>query len=345
MSSLHREYQTEVVLAEPGQFLLRQGSLAEPAPGEARLRIHRIGVCGTDWHAFRGRQPFFEYPRVLGHELAAEIVAVNGPSEFSVGDLVAVEPYLNDPDSPASQKGKTNCCESLRCLGVHCDGGMRPEINMPIKKLLHADGIALEQIALVEMLCIGAHAVNRANPDASETALVLGAGPIGMSVITFLRSRVDRLVVADLDAARLAFCREGLGVKETLRLSEGINLERAVRDAFSGQLPDLVFDATGSGASMRSTFRLAAHGGKIIFVGLFLGEIPFDDPNFHRRELTLLASRNATSGEFSQVLNAIERGEVDVSSWITHRMRLEEVPERFPILANDPTVRKAVIEV
>lgn len=337
--------QPEIVLAEPGRFERRSGILPDPRPGEARVRIRRIGVCGTDIHAFHGRQPFFEYPRILGHELAAEVVAVHGTSDVREGEIVAIEPYLNDPASPASLRGRTNCCESLRVLGVHCDGGMRPEINVPLTKLHRAASASPDQLALVEMLCIGRHAVNRASVAAEDVVLVSGAGPIGLSVITFLKGLGKRLVVADLSEARLAFCQEVMGVEATLLTAGKTDLEGSLRDACGGGLPDLIFDVTGSRTSMNASFRLAAHGGRIVFVGLFQGEVVFDDPNFHRRELTVMSSRNATSAEFGQVIAVMELGAVDANPWITHRMGFDEVPERFGRVVTDPTLRKAVIEL
>ncbi len=336
--------QPEIVLAEPGRFERRTGTLPDPSPGEARVRIRRIGVCGTDIHAYYGRQPFFEYPRLLGHELAAEVVAVNGASDLNPGEAVAVEPYLNDSASPASRKGKTNCCEALRVLGVHCDGGMRPELNLPLTKLHRAASASLDQLALVEMLCIGRHAVNRARVEPGEKVLVLGAGPIGWSVTAFLEGRGERVAVADLNESRLAFCREAFGVGRTIRVGSEGGLAETLRDHFGG-LPDVIFDATGNRGSMLSTFELAAHGGRIVFVGLFQGEVVFDDPNFHRRELTVMSSRNATSEEFGQVIAAMESGVVDTEPWITHRMALDEVPERFGKVVSDPALRKAVVEV
>jgi len=336
--------QPEIVLAAPGRLERRTGTLPDPGPGEARIRIRCIGVCGTDIHAFHGRQPFFDYPRILGHELGAEIVSVNGDTDLKPGESVAVEPYLNDPASPASRKGRPNCCESLRVLGVHCDGGMRPELNVPLTKLHRGASASFDQLALVEMLCIGRHAVNRANLGEAESVLVLGAGPIGLGALAFLRGRTRRTVVADLSESRLAFSREVLGVGETVCVGQGIDLAGILRDRLGG-LPDVIFDATGSRASMLSTFSLAAHGGRIVFVGLFRGEVSFDDPDFHRRELTVMSSRNATPPEFGQVIAALESGEVDTSPWITHRMAFDEVPGRFGAVLSDPGLRKAVIEL
>ena len=337
--------QKQIILVEPGRFIASTGTLPDPAPGEARIRIRRIGVCGTDIHAFHGRQPFFDYPRILGHELGAEVVSIQGDSTLQPGEAVAVEPYLNDANSPASQKGKTNCCESLRVLGVHCDGGMRPEMNIPIRKLHRATSASMDQLALVEMLCIGQHAVNRSLVALSETALVLGAGPIGLSVLSFLKGRTKRLVVADLSESRLDFCRNAMGADETILVNPAGDLPGDIRKSLGGLLPDVIFDATGNRESMLSTFALAAHGGRIVFVGLFQGDVVFNDPDFHRRELTLMSSRNATSAEFAQVIAAMETGAVDTGPWITHRLAFEEVTENFSRTIADPLLRKAVIHL
>ncbi len=335
-------------LERPGHFEAIADPLPSPGPDEARLRLHRIGVCGTDIHAYHGRQPFFNYPRILGHELAGEVLSAPAGSGLKAGDLVAVEPYLNDPLSPASRKAKPNCCEQLQVLGVHCDGGMRTELNVPARKLHLASSLSLDQMASVEMLGIGYHAVGRSAAVGTECALLLGAGPIGLSVLTFLRSRVERVVVADLSHNRLDFCRDALGVSHTLHLSKEMDetsLLHAVRQACGGELPDLVFDATGSRASMERTFQLVAHGGTIVLVGLTTEPLALDDANFHRREITLKASRNATTTEFRAVIDAIADGKAETDSWITHRLKLDEVPGRFATMVGDRDLRKAIIEV
>jgi threonine dehydrogenase-like Zn-dependent dehydrogenase len=222
---------------------------------------------------------------------------------------------------------------------------MRPDLNIPLHKLHRAASASMDQLALVEMLCIGQHAVNRSLVSTTENVLVLGAGPIGLSVISFLKGLTKRLIVADLSESRLAFCREVMGVDETVMVRPGTNPEEPIRTALGGALPDVIFDATGNRGSMLSTFDLAAHGGRIVFVGLFQGEVVFQDPNFHRRELTVMSSRNATSEEFGQVIAAMESGQIDTSPWITHRLDFAEVPSRFGDVISDPALRKAVIHL
>lgn len=333
-----------VVLEAPGRFGHGDSPEPEPGPSDALVRIHRVGVCGTDLHAFHGRQPFFTYPRILGHELGVEVVAIGADVRgLKVGDRCSVEPYLHCGTCIACRRGKPNCCTQLQVLGVHTDGGMRPRLGVPAAKLHASADLTFDQLALVETLAIGAHAVERAGLAADDFVLVIGAGPIGLSVIQFALASGARVAVADLSDSRLAFCRERLGVNHLVK--PGPALPDELRKISGGDLPTALIDATGSAQSMAATFDLAAHGGRIVFVGLFPDDLSFNDPNFHRRELTLLASRNALPGTFTSIIAAIKSGRIDTTPWITHRLSLDEVPARFPTVSADPALLKAMIEI
>src|SRR5829696_7624880 len=189
-----------------------------PGPGEAIVRVQRIGICGTDLSGYLGKMPFFSYPRIPGHELGVEVVAVGpGVTNVKVGDRAAVEPYINCQTCYSCTRGHTNCCENHQTLGVHCDGGLRPLFTIPARKLHVSKTLTFEQLALVETLGIGLHAINRANPKPDETVLVIGAGPIGLSVIEFAKLAGSRVVVMDLNEQRLRFVREKMGVAETIQ--------------------------------------------------------------------------------------------------------------------------------
>ena len=320
----------QIALQQPGEFVRREAIEPRAGEGEALVRIHRIGVCGTDLHAFAGRQPFFEYPRVLGHELGVEIVEVAANDRgLRAGDRCAIEPYLSCGQCHACRLGKTNCCERLRVLGVHTDGGMQPYFAIPVPLLHKSDKLSLDQLALVETLGIGAHAVERSGLRAGETAVVVGAGPIGLAVIQFAVAAGAAVRVLDVSPSRREFAAR-FGV--------------ATAEAFDGELADVVFDATGNGSSMEQSFQFVSHGGRLVFVGLIQGRISFDDPHFHRREITLLASRNS-AGRFPQIIRMIEEGQIDTAPWITHRMSLSAVPTEFPHLRQQPNLVKAMIEV
>ena len=333
----------QIILEQPGRFVAADVSEPSAVEGEVLVRVHRIGVCGTDLHAFAGKQPFFSYPRVLGHELGVEVIDPGEASGLKAGDRCAVEPYLNCGKCIACRRGKPNCCAALQVLGVHTDGGMRPLLSVPARKLHPSAKLDFEQLALVETLAIGAHAVGRAQPAADEFVLVIGAGPIGLSVIQFAQARGVKLAVMDVSESRLEFCRK-LGVLHTLK--PGATAGEELKRLGGGDLPTCVIDATGNPASMMGCFDLPAHGGRIVFVGLFQGDVTFNDPNFHRRELTILASRNALPGTFREVIKLVEGGQIDTRPWITHRLKLADVPGMFPRdIAGNTSVLKAMIEV
>ncbi len=334
-----------IQLETPGEFREIEAESPTRLGGEALVRVHRIGVCGTDIHAYNGRQPFFEYPRILGHELGVEVVAVDPDNEcgIEIGDRCSIEPYMNDANSPASRSGKSNCCERLNVIGVHSDGGMRPFITVPTHKLHKSESLSYDQLALIETLCIGAHGIERSMLSQGESALVIGTGPIGLGAIQFAMSLGNRVIVADISEERLAFCRDVIKVPHVLK-ADAPDFEETLRETCGGNLPQVVLDATGNRFSMQGTFELAAHGGRIVFVGLLMGDISFDDPNFHKRELTLMASRNATPDTFKKVIAAVESGAIDTNPWITHRMKLSEVPQAFESTIAEPNLIKAMIE-
>jgi 2-desacetyl-2-hydroxyethyl bacteriochlorophyllide A dehydrogenase len=336
-----------IILTEPGRFeLTRTQPPREPPPGHALVRVDRIGVCGTDLHAFRGEQPFFSYPRILGHELGVEVVALapDVALDLAPGDRCAVEPYLDCGACVACRAGKINCCVRLQVLGVHTDGGMREQIVVPAAKLHRSAALSFEQLALVETLGIGAHAVGRARVRAGEWALVIGAGPIGLTVMQFARLAGARVIALDLEPGRLDFCRKHLGVEQTVMAGE--RALAVIQELTDGDLPTVVFDATGSPRSMHGAFHYVANGGRLVFVGLFQGDVTFHDPEFHRRELTLLASRNATGAELRRIIGLIEGGQIDTLPWITHRAPLAETPAQFPSwLRRESGVIKAMLTI
>lgn len=316
-----------------------------PGPGEALVRVHRVGICGTDIGGYLGKMPFFSYPRIPGHELGVEVLDV-GPDVANVrpGDRCAVEPYINCQACHACKRGKTNCCEKHQTLGVHCDGGLRPRFLVPARKLHVSRSLAFEQLALVETLAIGCHAVDRGGLEAIDSCLIVGAGPIGLATLEFARLTGARVIMLDVNERRLAFCRERMGIEHTLMPSD--RLEDALRDLTDGHLPDVVIDATGNHVSMSQSFGLIAHGGRLVFVGITTEEVRFRHPVFHRPEGTLLCSRNAPSGDFRRIIDLIEAGRIDTGPWITHRTSLDDLPGAFPdLIRPESGTIKAVVEI
>lgn len=319
-----------------------------PGPGEALLRVHRVGICGTDIGGYLGKMPFFSYPRVPGHELGVEVLAVgDGVTGVRPGDRCAVEPYLNCGHCHSCRRGHTNCCATNRTLGVMCDGGLTERIVLPAGKLHPSARLTFDQLALVETLAIGCHAVDRGTPGPGETLLVIGAGPIGLSVIEFARLTGGRTLVLDLNEDRLAFVRKHMGIADTI-LSRGDGSERAaVEELTGGQGADVVIDATGSHVSMSRALEYCAFKGRLVYVGITQSDLTFPHaPFLHRRELDIRASRNALPGDFSRIIRLIEDGRIDTRPWITHSAEFDGMIEAFPgWVRPESGVIKAVVRV
>ena len=321
---------------------------AAPGPGEALVRVHRIGICGTDYGGYLGKMPFFSYPRIPGHELGVEVATVGeGVANVRPGDRCAVEPYINCQRCYSCERGHTNCCENHQTLGVHCDGGMRPLFLVPARKLHISRTLAFEQLALVETLAIGCHAINRGHPQPGEHVLVIGAGPIGLSVIEFAKLGGAKTIVMDMNEQRLAFVRERLGIGDTI-LTQGDGEElKALSALTGGRLADVVVDATGSNKSMSHALNYCTFAGRLVYVGITQQEVSFPHaPIMHRRELTLLASRNALPPEFTRIITLIEDGQLDTRPWLTHHADFAELIRVFPEWLKPETgVIKAIVHV
>src|SRR5206468_972078 len=221
-------------------------------------------------------------------------------SNVKPGDRCSVEPYINCQTCYSCRRGHTNCCESHKTLGVMCDGGMCERMILPARKLHVSRQLTFEQLALVETLAIGCHAINRADPKPGENVLVIGAGPIGLSVIEFAKLSEVKTIVMDLNEQRLAFVREKMGVPDTIvTKGDGDELNR-LTELTDGQLADVVVDATGSNISMSHALNYCAFAGRLVYVGITPELVSFPHaPVLHRRELTILASRNALAPDFA----------------------------------------------
>ncbi|SCY70774.1 2-desacetyl-2-hydroxyethyl bacteriochlorophyllide A dehydrogenase [Paenibacillus polysaccharolyticus] len=334
-----------IVCEEIDRLVLKDLPQSERGEGEALVAIQRIGICGTDLHAYKGNQPFFTYPRILGHELAGIIEEI-GPNEAGLqpGDQVSIIPYLHCGHCIACRSGKTNCCASMQVMGVHVDGGMRERITVPVSHLLRAEGLTLDETAMVEPLSIGAHAVRRAALQPGERVVVIGAGPIGLGVMAFAKQAGAYVIAVDRNLDRLELSRTWAGVDEIVQADEQA-LQR-VSEITGGDYATAVFDATGNVHSMNGAIPYVAHGGQLIFVGLVKADITFHDPEFHKREMSMLGSRNATREDFEQVLSTLRDKKLTMDGYITHRAPFEELPTAMDTwLLPESQVVKAIVEL
>lgn len=316
------------VVVEPGTFEIQSRPIITEVPeGWVLIDICAVGLCGTDYHIFEGKHPFLAYPRVIGHELSGR-VAQDGDG-WSAGDLVVVNPYLSCGTCRACKRGKPNCCSKIEVLGVHRDGGLVPQLAVPAANLYAADGLTPRQAAMVEFLAIGAHAVRRSEVTKGDTVLVTGVGPIGIGAALFARLMGAHVTLLDLSAERLAMASDKFG------FDSGYASPDAAIQATSGEGFDVVFDATGHGGAIEAGFPAVAHGGSYVLVSVVKDDITFNDPEFHKREMRLIGSRNALKADFDWVMSAFRDNLIDADALCSNVLSLTELTTAFGELAAD----------
>ena len=320
---------------------------AAPGAGQALVRTHRMGVCGTDISCYLGKFPFFDFPRIPGHELGVEVLAVgDGVTNVAVGDRCSVEPYMNCGHCYPCRRGATNCCKNLKVIGVMTNGGLCESFLVRADKLHPSTKLSYDQLALVETLAIGCHANDRANPRPADHAMIIGMGPIGLATLEFAKFTGARISVMDMNADRLEFVKRNYGIENTIHFAgDGSELER-MRELTGGDMYQTIIDATGNRHSMSGALGYLASTGTLVYVGITTDEITFKHPVMHKPEASILASRNALPSDFTRIIGLIERGLIDTDAWITHRTDMDAVLDDFDSYTRPETgVIKAVISV
>lgn len=315
-----------IVCEKPGEFILKEKEAPIRKEGEALLQINKVGICGTDLHAYAGNQAFFTYPRILGHELASEVLEI-GENDRGIiaGDKVVVMPYISDPNSVASRNGKPNCCPNISVLGVHGDGGMQEQITVPANILLKANNLTDNEMAIVEPLAIGAHAVRRAAIQKGEIVAVVGAGPIGIGIMKLAQIAGAKVIAIDMNQDRLTYAKEKIGVDYIVKA--GAEAVEEVSKITNGDLCNAVFDASGNKYALESCPDYMSHGGRFVLVGLSKGELTYSHPKIHAKEMTLMCSRNATIEDFEHVIRVLNQ--FPTESFITHSVDFTDMIENF----------------
>lgn len=333
-----------LICHEPGRLEVISRAEPVPGPGEALIRIRRVGICGTDFHIYQGKHPFLEYPRVMGHELSGTVESAPEGSGLTKGQNAYIVPYLSCGTCLACRKGVNNACMNIKVLGVHTDGGMAEFLCVPVQNVVPAGSASIDEAAMIEFLAIGAHGVKRGGITAQDRVLVVGSGPIGMSAIIFAKARGAHVTVMDLREDRIGFTIDKLGADQMLLANA--SAEEEAKRLTGGDFYDVVIDATGNAAAMQRGFGFLAHAGRYVLVSVVRTDITFSDPEFHKREATLFASRNAQADDFAEVVRQMEAGKVPTKALNTHRGALSDAPGLFDAwLKPEAGVIKAILEV
>ncbi|MBW9174040.1 zinc-binding alcohol dehydrogenase family protein [Clostridium estertheticum] len=324
-----------VYLEKPN--VIRIEEIKEPIrkESEALIKIKSVGICGSDVGAFRGSNPLVSYPRIIGHELAGEVLEIGENKRgIKVGDKVIIDPYIYCGKCYPCSIGRTNCCEDLKVLGVHIDGGMVEMFTHPSEMLYKVpDNIPWEQIPSAEPLTIALHAIHRTNVIAGEHVVIIGAGAIG--VLTALTTLAYGAVpiLMDVVDARLKFAK-GLGIKNTINAMDKDAIEQ-IKKITDGRMAEVVIEASGSNVAIRNAIDYVSYAGRIALTGWPKKETSIPTELFTKKELDVRGSRTS-AGEFEEALKLMSDGIVDVNLVISKVVKLEQVPEAVKELSEHP---------
>lgn len=318
----------KIVCNQPNELeIVSENTSMEIGKNEVLIAIKKIGICGTDIHAYSGNQPFFDYPRILGHELSGFAEEV-GEEVDSVkkGDQLTVIPYVHCGECVACKNDKTNCCVNMQVIGVHRDGGMTNYLKVAAENTMVVNELSMEDAAIVEPLSISSHAVRRADIKPGETVMIIGAGPIGMGAARFAKLAGAKTILMDINEERLIYAKEW--TESDFIVIANDHAEEKIIEFNKGALPTVVLDATGNKHSMMKAFDYVSHGGKLVYIGLVKEMLSFFNPDFHSKELTLMGSRNATREDFSYVIEKLSKGYIK-AGFVTNHIDFEDVPNFF----------------
>ncbi|MDU2064614.1 MAG: zinc-binding alcohol dehydrogenase family protein [Sporomusaceae bacterium] len=314
-----------VYLAEPKNIKIATVEKPERKEGQILIKVKSFGICGSDIGAYLGVNPLVSYPRIIGHEVAGEVVEV-GPEEkdFAIGDHVVLEPYVYCGKCYPCQNKRTNCCENLTVLGVHIDGAMSEYFSHP-RHLVHKvpQNISWDLLAMVEPLTISMHAVHRSRVVKGEHVAIIGSGPIGLLAAQYALSLGAIPIVIDPVEERLEFAK-GLGVVHVIN-PVTTDAVAKIKEITHDRMAEAVIEASGNDMAIRSTLDYVAYSGRIAFVGWPKKEISLPTALFTKKELDLVGSRNSYQ-EFPESIRLIAEGKVDVKALITKTITFEELP-------------------
>jgi threonine dehydrogenase-like Zn-dependent dehydrogenase len=334
------------VIDKPGATSLVD--VSEPAIGEADvlLRVRIVGFCGTDLSTFRGANPLVSYPRIPGHELGCTIEAVGAavPQEYRVGQDVLVHPYQNCGTCSACQQGRPNCCRDNQTLGVQRDGGMTELLAVPWQKLYTSDKLSLREMALVEPLTVGHHAVSRGRVTADDTVGVFGCGAIGIGVIAAAAERGATVIAIDVDDDKLALAQK-VGAQHVVNSTRG-ELHAALRQLTDRQGPRVMIEAVGLAETFRAAVEEVCFAGRVVYIGYAKQPVEYDTRLFVQRELDVLGSRNALAEDFRAVIAYLETGRFPAGEVITKVVSLEDAGTALAAWdANPAAICKIHVEI
>lgn len=303
-----------------------------PVPGALLLQIEMVGLCGTDLNSFRGRNPLVTYPRILGHEIAATVL--EGTAKVPAGTRVTVHPYTHCGQCASCRRGRPNACKNNQTLGVQRDGALTERLYMP-ETSVYPSEMSFQELALVEPLTVGFHAVARGRVTPDDVVAIFGCGGIGLGAIAGTASRGARTIAIDVDDAKLRTA-QAVGATDLIDAATE-NVSDRLRSLTGGHGPDLIIEAIGLPETFRMAVEEVAFTGRVVYIGYAKEPVAYETKLFVQKELDILGSRNALREDFISVISMLEEGHFPVDAVISAKVTMEETPGILSSWANTPS--------
>jgi threonine dehydrogenase-like Zn-dependent dehydrogenase len=324
-----------VTVNTPGSVSVHEIPVPVAGPEEVLLRTLIVGMCGTDLSTFRGKNPLVSYPRIPGHEIAAEIVSVGAgvPENLAPGLRVTLSPYTSCGKCASCKRGRVNACQFNQTLGVQRNGAMTDYFTAPWQKIYVAEGLSISELSLVEPLSVGFHAAARGRVTAEDTVAVMGCGVVGLGAIAGSAFRGARVIAMDIDDRKLEVARKA-GAVETIN-TRAVNVHDALSTLTDNLGPDVMIEAVGTPATFRQAVEEVAFTGRVVYIGYAKEFVEYETRLFVMKELDIMGSRNALD-EFGAVIDALRAGTFPVEAIISKVVSPEEAGDALQAWSDEP---------
>lgn len=332
-----------IQITKPGEIKIIEKKMPVAKQGEALLKVLYCGICGADVASYTGNQPFTTYPRIPGHEFSAQIIEIpENDKSLKIGDIVTCNPYFNCGECYACKRGIVNACHDNQTMGVQRDGSFQEYITMPVERIIDGKGLSAKELALIEPFSISCHALSRAEVNAGDNLLIMGAGPIGLFALIKAKSMGARVLIADMLSSRLDLAKE-FGADCAVNVKNK-DLHTACEEFTNGNGFDVCVEACGAPETFLNCIDESTHGANIILIGNGKRETTFVHSIILKKELNIFGSRNAFTKDFEELIDLVADGKADILKMVSGVYDMQNAETAFESLShNDGTLAKLLI--
>lgn len=334
-----------IQITAPETIQIVDRSIPQAGRGDVLLKIKYVGFCGSDLSTFLGKNLMVEYPRIPGHEISAEIVSMGEevPANFKKGQAVTVVPYTNCGQCSSCRKGRFNACRYNQTLGVQRDGAMQQFLAVPWQKLIADEQLSAKELAMVEPLTVGFHAVDRGRVTDNDVVMVLGCGMIGSGAVIRAAMRGARVIAVDVDDQKLALAKQ-IGATHCINSSTQ-NMHEVIQTLTNGHGPDVIIEAAGNPITYQLALEEAAFAARVVCIGYAKNDISFATKLWVQKEIDIMGARNATPSDFEAVVHYLKQGTFPLNEMITQIIQPEEAQNAVAAWAANPgKVMKIIVQ-